>query len=299
LKSTLRLGQILFDQGKSDDANNIYSKLLAAREKVHGPNSPQLAYFLHFFASSNLDVGKYKEAEALFQRALSILTPEIEAKNPSEKKTPEDFQFDALVAEINIELCHMYEEMERKTEAEECWTKSLDILKVIPAYQTPVSHNKFLTVVFCKFELILSEEKKFIPRYKIIVKRGPTPNFPKDAVLEVTMDNEGESAEPIVMTIPMALNEKQYVIESPVLPFVKQNNYLVNLVLYADKEKTKKVTRLRQLARSPIDTRNLGEKEMRNLLMQSYQSLKPKSAPTGSAPHDEFAPQEEEEQEYD
>jgi tetratricopeptide (TPR) repeat protein len=59
-------------QGKYGEAEGLYQRALAIREKALGRDHPDVAQTLHNLANVYLSQGKYGEAEGLYQRALAI-----------------------------------------------------------------------------------------------------------------------------------------------------------------------------------------------------------------------------------
>ena len=60
------------DQGKYAEAEPLYQRALAIREKALGSDHPDVAASLNNLAELYRDQGKYAEAEPLYQRALAI-----------------------------------------------------------------------------------------------------------------------------------------------------------------------------------------------------------------------------------
>src|SRR5262249_45395111 len=74
LISTIRkLAGLYDDQGKYEDAERLYERLIAADEKATGKDNPQIATDLSDLATVYRHQGRYAEAEALYQRALSMM----------------------------------------------------------------------------------------------------------------------------------------------------------------------------------------------------------------------------------
>ena len=59
-------------QGKYAEAEPLYQRALAIREKALGPEHPDVANSLNNLAVLYRAQGKYAEAEPLYQRALAI-----------------------------------------------------------------------------------------------------------------------------------------------------------------------------------------------------------------------------------
>ena len=54
------------------EAESLQKRALSMKEKILGPEDPELATSLNYLAYIYHDQGKYSEAEPLYQRALSI-----------------------------------------------------------------------------------------------------------------------------------------------------------------------------------------------------------------------------------
>ena len=59
-------------QGKYADAEALYKRALAIREKALGQDHPDVARTLNNLAVVYKDQGKYADAEGLYKRALAI-----------------------------------------------------------------------------------------------------------------------------------------------------------------------------------------------------------------------------------
>jgi len=62
----------LYDQGKYAEAEPLYRRVLAIREKALGPDHPSVATSLNNLAELLDTQGKYAEAEPLYRRSLAI-----------------------------------------------------------------------------------------------------------------------------------------------------------------------------------------------------------------------------------
>ena len=66
------LANMYYDQGRYDDAESLYEKALAIREKTLGGNHPFVAVSLDNLANLYYQQGRLDEAEPLYMRALDI-----------------------------------------------------------------------------------------------------------------------------------------------------------------------------------------------------------------------------------
>ena len=60
------------NQGRYADAEPLYKRALAVREKTLGPDHPDVAQTLNNLALLYYNQGRYAEAEPLYKRALAI-----------------------------------------------------------------------------------------------------------------------------------------------------------------------------------------------------------------------------------
>jgi tetratricopeptide (TPR) repeat protein len=66
------LAMVFAKQGKYDEAEDLFKRVLSIREKALGASHPDVAATLNNIAAVNASQGKYDEAEGLYQRALAI-----------------------------------------------------------------------------------------------------------------------------------------------------------------------------------------------------------------------------------
>ncbi|MDA2916307.1 tetratricopeptide repeat protein, partial [Nitrospinae bacterium AH_259_B05_G02_I21] len=104
-------------QGKYAEAKPLYKRALAIREKVLGPDHPDVAEALYELARFYRAQGKYAEAEPLYKRALAI----------REKALGPDHPHHYLIVTTLEELGHLYEKMGREDEAEPLYKRALAI----------------------------------------------------------------------------------------------------------------------------------------------------------------------------
>ena len=75
LEQALRLNQKaiqLYNQGRYAEAEPLYKRSLAIREKALGPDHPDVAQSLNNLAVLYVDQGRYADAEPLYKRSLAI-----------------------------------------------------------------------------------------------------------------------------------------------------------------------------------------------------------------------------------
>jgi CHAT domain-containing protein/tetratricopeptide (TPR) repeat protein len=107
----------LSQAGKYAEAIPLAQQVLAIREKVLGPDHPEVATVLNSFAILYEKEGRYAEAEALYKRALAI----------REKALGPDHPDHFLVAQSLGNLAALYDHQGRYAEAEPLNKRSLEI----------------------------------------------------------------------------------------------------------------------------------------------------------------------------
>ncbi len=86
--------RLYYQQGENDQAEQLYRRSLAIREKALGPDHPDVATSLDNLAELYQAQGKYAEAEPLLQRSLAIrkgATNRLGAKPPDRPRIPRIF----------------------------------------------------------------------------------------------------------------------------------------------------------------------------------------------------------------
>src|SRR2546422_7420029 len=74
---------LLYDsQGKYSEAEPLYRRSLAIREKALGPDHPHVAVSLNNLAAPYVTQGKYSEAEPLYRRSLAIYEKALGPDHP-------------------------------------------------------------------------------------------------------------------------------------------------------------------------------------------------------------------------
>ena len=74
------------DQGKLDEAEPLFLRSLAIREKALGPVHPSVATGCNNLGAFYYKQAKYAEAKPLFERALAICTAALGPEHPNTKK---------------------------------------------------------------------------------------------------------------------------------------------------------------------------------------------------------------------
>ena len=83
LATTLNNLAVLYHtQGKYSDAEPLYRRALAIREKSLGPKHPDVATSLNNLAEVHRIQGKYADAEPLYRRSLAILEESLGPEHP-------------------------------------------------------------------------------------------------------------------------------------------------------------------------------------------------------------------------
>ena len=105
----------LYDaQGKYEEAEPLYQRSLTIREKVLGPEHPDVATSLNNLAALYDAQGKYEEAEPLYQRSLTIREKVLGPEHPD-------------VANSLNNLAALYDAQGKYEEAEPLYQRSLTI----------------------------------------------------------------------------------------------------------------------------------------------------------------------------
>ena len=71
-QSLNNLAELYRDQGRYAEAEPLYKRSLAIREKALGPDHPDVATALNNLAVLYEDQGRYADAEPLYKRSLAI-----------------------------------------------------------------------------------------------------------------------------------------------------------------------------------------------------------------------------------
>lgn len=104
----------LHQQGKEAEAEPLYKRALAIREKALGPNHPDLASLLNNLALIYQAGQRYGEAESLYKRALAIREKALGANHPD-------------VARSLVNLADLHAVQARHREAEALYRRALAI----------------------------------------------------------------------------------------------------------------------------------------------------------------------------
>src|SRR5205807_1066634 len=83
----MQAGDYLEESAQYAQADPLYQRALAIREKMQGPEHPDTAETLHALAVLYWDQGKYEQAEPLYQRALAIREKMEGPEHPSTATT--------------------------------------------------------------------------------------------------------------------------------------------------------------------------------------------------------------------
>jgi CHAT domain-containing protein/Tfp pilus assembly protein PilF len=114
----------LYQQGKYAEAIPLAQRSLAIREKVLGPEHPDVATSLNNLALLYSDRGNYAEAEPLYQRSLTIREKALGPEHPS-------------VATSLNNLAGLYRQMGNYAEAEPLYQRSLAIFEKVLGPEHP------------------------------------------------------------------------------------------------------------------------------------------------------------------
>jgi tetratricopeptide (TPR) repeat protein len=111
----------LFEKGRYADAEPLYRRSLAIREKVLGPDHPDITYPLNNLALLYKKQGRYADAEPLYKRALVIFEKALGPEHPN-------------VATSLNNLAALYDSEGRYADAEPFLKRSLAIFEKISAF---------------------------------------------------------------------------------------------------------------------------------------------------------------------
>ena len=85
------LAALYAKQGKYEQAEPLFQRALAIRERVLGAEHPDTASSLNNLAILYRNQGKYEQAEPLYQRALTIYERVLGAEHPDTKRVRENY----------------------------------------------------------------------------------------------------------------------------------------------------------------------------------------------------------------
>ncbi|MFM7219328.1 MAG: tetratricopeptide repeat protein [Nodosilinea sp.] len=108
------LAVLYTDMGRYVEAEPLYQKALAIREKVLGPDHPDTADSLNYLANFYASQGRYSQAEPLYQRALAIREKALGPDHPS------------TASSLN-NLAFLYQSQGRYSQAEPLYQRALTI----------------------------------------------------------------------------------------------------------------------------------------------------------------------------
>ena len=118
------LGSSYQTEGKYTEAESLYKRALAIREKALGPEHPSVARSLNNLAGLYRAQGRYAEAEPLYQRSLAILERILGPEHPH-------------VAQSLNSLAAFYQAQRRYAEAEPLLKQALAILEKVLGPEHP------------------------------------------------------------------------------------------------------------------------------------------------------------------
>jgi tetratricopeptide (TPR) repeat protein len=125
------LGLLYYAQGRYQEAEPLYRRALALREKVLGPDHPDVATSLNNLAGLYDTQGRYKEAEPLYRRALALWEKVLGPEHP-----------DVATALNNLGL--LYYAQGRYPEAEPLYRRALALReKVLGPEHPDTARNLF------------------------------------------------------------------------------------------------------------------------------------------------------------
>ncbi len=118
------LATVYADEGKYADAEPLYQRALAIREKTQGRNHPDVTDSLNNLANLFVNQGKYVEAEALLKRSLIIKEAAYGKEHPA-------------VAIVRYNLGRLHRATGKNAEAELLYKRSLTIRETVHGKEHP------------------------------------------------------------------------------------------------------------------------------------------------------------------
>jgi tetratricopeptide (TPR) repeat protein len=119
-----RAGLYLYERGRYSDAEPLFRRALAIREKALGPEHPDVATSLNNLAGLYDSQGQYAKAEPVYQRALAILEKALDPEHPD-------------VATCLNNLAGLYDAQGQYAKAEPVYQRALAILEKVLGPEHP------------------------------------------------------------------------------------------------------------------------------------------------------------------
>jgi len=119
-----RSGCYLDERARYAQAEPLYQRALAIREKILGPEHPAVATSLNSLAVLYRDQGQYAQAEPLYQRALAIFEKVLGPEHP------------AIATSLN-NLALLYHSQEQYAQAEPLYQRALAIFEKVLGPEHP------------------------------------------------------------------------------------------------------------------------------------------------------------------
>jgi len=143
------LAGLYTSQGRYADAESLYRRTLAIREKTLGPDDPDVAASLNKLASVYTDQGRYADAEPLYRQAIAIY---IETQSPQHLNTGigriklgRALVGQQRYAEAETELLAGYDILTKQTSPSVSWLRSAreDLVTLYAASDQPEKAKRF------------------------------------------------------------------------------------------------------------------------------------------------------------
>jgi tetratricopeptide (TPR) repeat protein len=255
-------GYYCIETAQYEDAESLFKRALAIKEKVLGPYHPDTATSLNDFALLYTYQGKYEEAEPLYKRALAIWEKALGPDNPN-------------TANSLNNLALLYHNQRKYEEAEPLYKRALAICeKVLGPYHPDTATSLNNLASFYDNQLKYEEAEPLYKRALAIWEKALDPDNPNTAAglnnLALLYNNQGkyEEAEPMLRRA-MAIREK--VLDSDHPDTATSFNNLA--LLYNNQGKYKEAEPLYKKALK-IMVKTLGEKHPNTTrILKNYSKL--------------------------
>jgi tetratricopeptide (TPR) repeat protein len=266
-RALLKLADCFVAQGKTKEADDLYGKLIA-EQKAMG-NDLTVASYYRLFGNSALQFKSFDLAEQYFEEAVNIL--EEHAENP---KALTDF-VELLSALVSIKSEAGREEEDIKSTIHRLVTQAEQLEIELPKskssyftteeaavqFQIDNDESNFQVKPYFTFTITVNENVE-IPSESVLVVE-----YPRMKEEENSEEEEEEEEEVKYSTVELPVNSsalldsKKYQFESPKLPKLDENYYLLNVTLYSDALQSTKLIRHPIIVKCPMDTSSVTTKE--------------------------------------
>jgi tetratricopeptide (TPR) repeat protein/transcriptional regulator with XRE-family HTH domain len=198
----------LQDRIRYEEAEPLYQRALHIREKLLGPDHPDVTDSLDGLASLRYDQGKYIEAEPLYQRALSTQEKQLGSRHSN-------------VAYLLNQLANLYNKQGKYTEAESFYQRALYIREdLLGAEHLQIANSLDYLAVLYKKQGKYKEAEALYQRVLQIQEKQLEPEHPQTTTslynFAILYDEQGKykEAEALYQRV-LQIREKQLGPEHP------------------------------------------------------------------------------------